>query len=136
VIRVAEECATLGTGMFTLTLAVVLALQQPPSAEPPKPEVPVISARAGDCSADFTVRDADGKPIYNATIHVRVRYGFLGIKRTDLEVGTNADGKARVEGLPDDARTLIYSVTRGELKAEVAQDPSRRCEVVFDVSLK
>jgi hypothetical protein len=121
---------------FLTTLVAALALLQQPAPEAKKPEVTTINARLGDCSADFTVKDPDGKPLYNATIHVRVRYGFLGVKRMDLEVGTNADGQARVEGLPDDARPLMYDITRGELKAEVQQDPSKRCSVTFDVSLK
>jgi hypothetical protein len=122
--------------MIITTLVAALALLQQPAPEAKKPEVTTINARLGDCSADFTVKDPDGKPLYNATIHVRVRYGFLGVKRMDLEVGANADGQARVEGLPDDARPLMYDITRGELKAEVQQDPSKRCSVTFDVSLK
>ena len=44
-------------------------------------DIPVLKANLGDCSADFVVRGADGHPVYNATIHVRVRYGFMSLKR-------------------------------------------------------
>ena len=40
------------------------------------------------------VTDLSGKPLYNAKIHVQIRYGFLGLRKLDLETGTNADGKA------------------------------------------
>lgn len=116
-----------------VALAVVTLAQQP--AADKEPEVAVISARLGPCSADFTVTDADGKAIYAATVHVRIRYGFLGIKRMDLEVGTNGDGRARVEGLPEDARPLTYDITRDDKKATVQQDLSTSCKAKYEVSL-
>lgn len=90
----------------------------------------------GSCSADFTVKDADGKPVYAASVHVRVRYGFAGVKRADLEVGTSSEGKARIEGLPDKARPMTYEITKDEKKIEVAQDVSSTCHATFDVTLK
>ena len=80
-----------------IALAAAALAQQP--AETPKSEVAVLKAGLGGCSADFTVKDSDGKPAYAATIHVRVRYGVWGIKRADLEVGANSDGQARIEGM-------------------------------------
>jgi hypothetical protein len=115
--------------------AFAVGLAQEPATKT-EPDVAVISARLGPCAADFTVTDADGTGIYAATIHVRIRYGFLGIKRMDLEVGTNGDGRARVEGLPDDARPLTYDVTKDDKKATVQQDLSTNCEMKYDVSLK
>ena len=102
----------------------------------PHTEVPVLKANLGDCSADFVVRDADGRPVYNATIHVRVRYGFMSLKRSDLEIGTNADGKARIEGLPSKAKPLAYDVGKGEAKAEASQNVEDMCHAAFDVSLR
>ena len=99
-------------------------------------EVPVLKANlGGDCSADFVVRQ-DGQPVYNATIHVKVRYGAFSLKRSDLEIGTNSDGKARVEGLPAKARPLAYDVTRDSRKAAVEQDVAKTCHAMFDVALK
>lgn len=108
--------------------------QQPP--EPPKPELSTISARLGICTADFTVTDADGKPVYAATVHVRIRYGFLSLKRMDLEVGTNSDGKARVEGLPLGGRRLTYDITSNTRKTTVEQDLTNNCHAIYQVSLK
>jgi len=123
--------------MLIVTMALAaLALVQQPAAETQKPDLAVISARLGSCAADFTVKDADGKPVYAAIIHVRVRYGFMSLKRMDLEVGTNSDGKARVEGLPAKTKPLSYDITSGEKKAVVAQDLATDCEATHDVSLK
>ena len=102
----------------------------------PKPELSVITAKLGTCSADFTVKDADGKAVYAAMIHVRIRYGFMGVKRMDLEVGTNSDGKARVEGLPSDKRPLVYDITKADKKAAANQDLTTNCKGTYDVSLK
>ena len=67
-------------------------------------EVPSIDAGLGPCTVDFTVTDSQRKPIYNAKISVRIKYGFLGLRRIDLEIGTNSNGKARFTGLPEAAK--------------------------------
>ena len=100
-----------------------------------KPDLAVINARLGSCAADFTVTDASGAPVYAATIHVRIRYGFMSVKRMDLEVGTGSDGKARVEGLPEKAKPLVYDVTKDNLKATVEQDLSTTCSGRYQVTL-
>ncbi len=66
--------------------------------------VPSIDAGLGPCTVDFTVTDANQEPIYDAKITVRVKYGFLGLRKIDLEIGTNSNGKARFTGLPTKAR--------------------------------
>lgn len=116
-------------------LAAVTLVQQP-AAETPKQELAIISARLGACSADFTVKDSDGRPVYAAIIHVKIRYGFLSIKRMDLEVGTSSDGKARVEGLPNRAKPLTYDISKGDRKTPIEQDLSSNCNATYDVSLE
>jgi DNA-binding beta-propeller fold protein YncE len=101
-----------------------------------KPDLAAINARLGNCAADFTVTNASGAPVYAATIHVRIRYGFMSVKRMDLEVGTGSDGKARVEGLPEKAKPLVYDVTKDNLKATVEQDLSTTCRGTYPVTLK
>ena len=103
---------------------------------PATPELAAISARLGNCSADFTVTDANGAPVYAATVHVRIRYGFMSVKRMDLEVGTGSDGKARVEGLPEKAKPLVYDVMKDKLKATVEQDLSTTCRGTYPVTLR
>jgi len=120
-----------------MVATIVLALALAPAQSTNPQEVPVLKANlGGDCSADFIVRGADGQPAYNATIHVRVRYGFMSVKRSDLEIGTNADGKARIEGLPSKAKPLAYEVTKDKTKAALEQNVADNCHATFDVSLK
>jgi hypothetical protein len=121
-----------------LLAAAVLAQQPAPQSPPeaPKPDLAVISARLGPCSADFTVTDADGKPVYAAIVHVRIRYGFMSVKRMDLEVGTNSEGKARVEGLPDKGKPLVYDVTKDTTKGTAQQDLATSCKGTYEVALK
>ena len=73
--------------------------------------------------------------MYLATIHVRLRYGFMSLKRMDLEVGTNSDGKARVEGLPAKARPLNYEIVKDSTRRIVTQDLSTVCNGTYAVSL-
>jgi len=113
-------------------LAAVLA-QAPEKA----PDVTVMKAAlGGSCSADFTVKDEAGKPVYGANVHVRVRYGFAGIKRADLDVGTSSTGKARVEGLPEKAKPLEWDIQKESKRASVEQLVEDKCNATFDVTLK
>ena len=128
---------TLGVIMIiaTIVLAAVGLVQQP-AADAPEEDLAVISARLGACAADFTVKDADDQPIYAAIIHVRIRYGFLGIKRMDLEVGTDSAGQARVEGLPDKIKPLTYDIQKGDKEAIVEQTHLSDCQASYEVSLE
>ena len=83
-----------------------------------------------------TVKDGAGAPVYLATIHVRVRYGPLNVKRMDLEVGTNSEGKARIEGLPDKARPLAYEIQKDMKKATTEQNVAQTCQGAFTITLK
>lgn len=115
-----------------VALVFALGAQQPAAPQ----EVPVLKASLGDCSADFSVRSADAQPVYNATIHVRVRYGFMSLKRSDLEIGTNADGKARIEGLPSKAKPLTYDIRKDAAASTALQDVEQMCRASFEVLLK
>ncbi len=84
-----------------LLCAIVFLTPCTPVLANNSPEVPVVDGKVGSCKADFTVNDEAGKPIYNATIKVTLRYGLFNKRRMDLEIGTNSDGKARIVGLPD-----------------------------------
>jgi hypothetical protein len=120
----------------SLVLAAVVAIALRQSPTPATPEIATLDARLGSCSADFTVRDPAGRPVYAAMVQVRVRYGVMGIKRADLEVGTSAAGKARIAGLPAKAKPLAYDIRHEGRKAVARQDVARECEATFDVTLK
>jgi hypothetical protein len=121
--------------MLIIAVALTSLLSQQ-SAEPAKPEVTVLKAGLGGCSSDFIVKDADGKPVYAASVHVLIRYGAFGVKRADLEVGTNSNGEARIEGLPDKARPMTYDVQKDGKKASADQDVAANCHAMFELTLK
>ena len=77
------------------------ARQSSPSPTPsPGQEVPTIDGNAGPCSVEFTVTDGQGKGVYSANVKVHMAYGFGGVRKLDLEAGTNSDGKVKFKGLP------------------------------------
>jgi hypothetical protein len=100
------------------------------------PEVPAVDGGLGSCRADFTVKDGSGKPIYDAKVHVTIKYGFFSKRKTELEVGTNSDGKARFTGLPNfSKKPLEFSIKSGTVSTTVTDDPSDTCSATFDVTL-
>jgi hypothetical protein len=101
-----------------------------------KPVVPVVDGHLGSCSAEFTVMDKDQTPLYDAKIDVSLRYGFLGLRRMSLQVGTNGEGQARVEGLPDDLdKTFRFVITSGSMTKKVLMNTSDGCDAAFKVVL-
>ena len=122
--------------MIVAVIALTAALAQQPATESPEPDLAVISARLGECAADFIVTDAEGQPVYAAIVHVRIRYGFLGIKRVDLEVGTDSAGRARVAGLPDKIKPLTYDIQKADKTAVVEQTHLSDCQATYEVSLE
>jgi hypothetical protein len=101
-----------------------------------KVEVPVINGMAGSCSANFTVTDSAKNPIYNAKIEVTLRYGFVGMRKSELQIGTNSDGKARVTGLPEKVKKpLEFRVSSGDLSKTVQVNPTEKCDSSVEVVL-
>jgi len=99
-------------------------------------DVPSITAGPGPCTADFLVVDATNKPVYDAKVHVKVMFGFMGKRNTDLEIGTNSDGKAHFEGLPNKVKKpLEYTIKSGDLTKTVINDPAAECHPYFNVTL-
>jgi len=129
-------------GVFLLCTGAILGLAAWASASPTPAEaqVPVIKGDVGTCTADFMIKDSANKPIYDAKIRVSIRYGFMAQKKTDLEIGTNSDGKARFEGLPDLRKKpkgpFEYQIRSGDLTKTVVQDPLVQCDAKFDVVMQ
>jgi hypothetical protein len=92
----------------------------------------------GPCSLELTVRGADGKPVYAATVKVHIKYGFGGIRRLDLEAGTNSDGKVKLAGLPARVQRppLEFHASKDEFTGVAAFDPSTECEARRDIALE
>jgi len=122
-----------GFVLFVAALALPISTMQ---AQQPDPHsVPVVDAGVGPCTADFTITDSDGKPVYAAQLTVRVRYGHF--HRMDLEVGTNVDGKARFIGLPNSPKNgLFFQATAGDRTGSAFDDPSTNCKAQFPVTVR
>ena len=98
--------------------------------------VAAVDGRLGRCSADFTVKDINQAPVYDAKIDVSLSYGFLGMRKLSLQVGTNSEGRARVTGLPDKSgKTFTFKITSGMLSETVLMNTSDGCKSTFEVVL-
>jgi len=85
---------------------------------------------------DFVVTDASGKGIFDAKIRIQIKYRFGGFHKLDLEVGTNSEGKARMEGLPDKTKKpAAFTIRHGELSKTVPYDPTANCHARQEVTL-
>jgi hypothetical protein len=128
-------------GIFAIflmvTLATNLSAAQSTTEQKTDPKtVPVIDGAAGSCTAEFTVNDGAGAPVYNAKIRVHIDYRWGGFHKLDLEVGTNVDGKARFEGLPAKTkRGLTYYATHGDQEGSAFVDPAENCKAQMTITL-
>jgi hypothetical protein len=106
-----------------------------PKADPKT--IPVVDGGIGSCSAEFTVTDAAGTPVYAADIRVHIAYRFMNLHKLDLEVGTNADGKARFVGLPENPKQgLFFRSSEGGREASAFDDPAKTCKTEFTLVLR
>ena len=107
-------------------------------AQTPSPySVPVIDGGIGPCTADFTITDNAGKPIYAADIKVHISYRAFGAHKLDLEVGTNSDGKARFTGLPSKSKNgLFFQISKDNRSGSAFDDTSSNCKAQFTIPLE
>src|ERR1035438_4167654 len=117
---------------------IVVALPMLARAQAQSENVPVIQGGAGPCSIELIVRGVDGKPVYAATVKVHIKYGFGGMRRLDLEAGTNADGKVKFTGLPDRVQRppLEFHASKDEFMGIATYDPSAECQAKRDITLE
>ena len=122
-----------------LLLASISTFAQNSSGGPQTPgsaDVPVLKGGAGSCTAEFVVTDSAGKGVYDAKIAIQVKYGFMGLRKLDLTIGTNFEGKARVEGLPEQFKgSAEFKVSHGDQSKTVPYDPQANCHARHDVIL-
>jgi hypothetical protein len=116
-----------------LVLAAPLLSQAPATNE----KVPVIDGGVGRCSLELTVLGVDRKPVYAATVTVHVKYGFGGMRRLDLEAGTNSDGKVRFAGLPARVQRppLEFHASKDDLEGVASFDPATECQAKREIAL-
>jgi hypothetical protein len=88
--------------------------------------VPAVDGGIGPCSLEFTVKDEAGAPVYDSKIRVHIPCGHF--HKLDLEVGTNADGKARFTGLPNRAKQpWQFWVSKEDREGSAVFDPAQGC---------
>jgi hypothetical protein len=123
-----------------LALATALSIpvvSQTGSPQPDPKTVPVIDGGIGPCTANLTITDEAGAPVYAAKISVHIAYGFMNVRKLDLEVSTNADGKARFTGLPDRLKHgLYFRASEGDRSGEAFDDPANTCKAQFTIALR
>jgi hypothetical protein len=109
------------------------------NAAPGNPDphsTPTLDGGIGPCSADFTITDKAGAPVYNAMVSVHIAYGTWSIRKLDLQVNTNVDGKARFTGLPDRIKHgIIFHASEGTRTGEAFDDPAITCKAQFTIAL-
>jgi hypothetical protein len=127
------------SALVTLLALAIFSCPNPAfAAAPVDPKtVAEVNAGQGSCTADFTITDAADKPVYAASVRVRITYGFLNLHKLDLEAGTNADGKARFIGLPEGPRQgLFFRASEGDREGSAFDDPAKTCKAQFTIVLR
>src|SRR6266851_4950170 len=115
---------------FLLAVSIPAFSQTTPAGD--AKSVPVVDGGIGPCSADFTVTDPAGAPVYAAKVKVHIAYGFMSARKLDLELGTNIDGKARFTGLPDRLKHgLYFHAYEGDRSGDAFDDPANTCKGQF-----
>jgi hypothetical protein len=96
-----------------------------------------VDAGLGPCTADFIITDEAGAPVYAANVRVHIAYGFMSLHKFDLQVGTNAEGKARFIGLPENSKQgLFFLATDADREGTAFDNPSKTCKARFTVVLR
>ena len=125
--------------MFRVLCSILVAvpLLSEAQAQSHNEKVPVIQGGAGPCSIELTVMGANGKPVYAATVKVHIAYGFGGMRRLDLEAGTNSDGKVKFTDLPRRVvrPPLEFHALKDEFEGVAAYDPSTEYQAKHDITL-
>ena len=120
------------------SMLVAAPLFSEAQAQAPNEKVPVMQGGAGPCSLELTVLGGDGKPVYAATVKVHIAYGFGGMRKLDLEAGTNSDGKVKFAGLPARVQRppLEFHASKDEYEGVAAFDPSAECQGKHGITLE
>src|SRR5215472_9189664 len=94
----------LGLAVFLFLSGGLLAAQAP--------QIPAVDGALGSCRADFTVKDGFDKPIYNAKIHVLIKYGFLNKRKRSSKWAPTATARPASRGCPICPKGLSNSPSR------------------------
>jgi hypothetical protein len=112
----------------------------PTSQTQPAPDphsIPSLDGAIGPCTADFVIADSAGAAVYNAAIKVHIAYGTWSIRKLDLQVNTNVDGKARFTGLPNRLKHgLLFHASESDRIGEAFDDPANTCKAQFTITIQ
>lgn len=123
-------------GFSCAILMAMIAVCVVPARAADGPDIPTVDAGIGACHADFNVKDGAGKPLYNAKISITIKYGFMNMRKVQLESPTNTNGQARFTGLPNfSKKPLQFVISSGTVSATETDDPVSNCNAVFNVTL-
>jgi hypothetical protein len=100
-------------------------------------ETPTVDGGSGPCTAEFTVTDASGQPVYAVRLDMHLAYGFAGAHKLDLGVYTNSQGKARFTGIPLRVKRppVEYRAKKDDLVGVATVDPYTDCQAKHDIVL-
>src|SRR5579859_1170344 len=104
--------------------------------QPAQPDdVPVTDAGSGPCSIELSVTSSDGKPVYAAKIDYHAAYGFMGTRKLDMTVYTNAQGKAKFTGIPAKVKNppIEFHASKNALIGVATMDPAAECQAKHDI---
>ena len=122
---------------FFFVLPAFFTWAQTATPAPDPHAVPSIDGGIGSCSADLTITDDSGAPVYLAKVTVHVAYGFMNKHKLELELSTNVDGRARITGLPDRIKHGFYfRASQGDQTGEAFDDPANTCKAQFTIPLQ
>ena len=105
-------------------------------------------ANLGKCSARFKVTDAEGSPLYNASVHLKIErhllrlassftFGGIGWPDREVQVSTDSNGEARIGGLPESRKeALVFDVSKSRFMTLVVLAPESNCNPTFNVKLE
>lgn len=125
--------------LLIMATCLLSGMQKQQAAQPkPADDVPVMNGEAGPCSVEFTVTDAQGKPILNALINVHIAYGFGGVRKLDTGVYTNADGKGKFIGLPAKVHKppLEFRAEKDDLIGIASYNPAGECQAKHNIVME
>lgn len=129
---------TLMTRAQTKKAQPAAAAQASPSPSAPSAKTSdsfVTDGGAGPCSVDFTVTDAQGKPVFAALISVHLAYGFGGFHKLDMSVYTSQQGKATFLGIPAKVKNppIEFHASKEQLTGAATVNPATECQAKHDI---
>jgi len=70
-------------------------------------------------------------------ISVHIAYGFMYLRKLDLQIGTSASGQARFIGLPDRTKQgLFFRASEGGREGTAFVDPANTCKADLTITLE